>query len=61
MEPTHATKPDDSSAAWHLYSARDGCVAVERHVRTVLVVVEHMLLDQTQPVSLSPRVEQLSA
>ena len=53
MKPTHASKRDDSSAAWHLYSARDGCVALQGHVRTVLVVVAHMLPDQTQQVSLS--------
>jgi hypothetical protein len=64
MEPTNARERDDSSGAWQLYSAREGCVAVERHARAVLVVVARMLANPVQQVALAEHddvVESLSA
>jgi hypothetical protein len=53
MKSADPRKRDDVATAWGLDGTRDGRVAVERHVRPVLVVVDDVRSDQAQQMSLS--------
>ena len=53
VDATDARKRDDASADRQFDGTRDGRVAVERHVGTVLIVVTRMLSHQPQLVALA--------
>jgi len=64
VEPTDAGKCHDSATARRLNGTRDWCVAVERHVRSVLVVIGDVLADQAEQMPLAKHdqvIEQLAA
>jgi hypothetical protein len=63
VEAADARKRDDRATARRLDGARDGRVAIERHVRSVLVVIGDVLADQPQQMALSKHddvIEQLA-
>ena len=53
MKSADSRKRDDVATAWGLDGTRDGRVAVERHVRPVLVVIDDVGSDEAQQMSLS--------
>jgi hypothetical protein len=53
VEPTDAGKGDDSATARRFNGTRDGRVTIERHVRSVLVVVGDMRADQAEQMPLA--------
>jgi hypothetical protein len=64
VEPTDAWKGDDLAPARRLDCARHLRVAIERHVRSVLVAIGRVLPHQTEQVALAEHdhlVEQLAA
>ena len=64
VEPTDARKGDDPATARRLDGARDWRVAIEGHVRSVLVVIGDILADQAEQMPLSNHeqvIEQLAA
>jgi hypothetical protein len=64
VQPADARKRDDPATARRLDGARVGRVAIERHVRSVLVVIGDMLADQAQQMPLPKHddvIEQLAS
>jgi len=53
VDASDARERNHGPVAWRFDGARHGCVAVQPHMRTVLVVVAHVLSDQVQQVPLA--------
>jgi hypothetical protein len=52
VEPADSRKCDDLACARRLDGTRDRRVATERHVRSVLVVIGHVLANQAEQMAL---------
>jgi hypothetical protein len=48
VEPAESRKCDDFAGARRLDRASDRCVALERHMRSILVVISRVLADETE-------------
>jgi hypothetical protein len=53
VDASHARERNHGPVARWLDGTRHGCVAVQRHVRAILVVVARVLPDQVQQVPLA--------
>jgi hypothetical protein len=64
VKASDSGKCDDFARVRRFGSARDWCIAAERHVRSIVVVIGHVLPDQAEQMPLPKHnhvVEQLAA